>query len=276
MKKISLLALIAAVLMSCSLFKKDLDGGKTAPRLGEVIVTDITSTSAVLTSSLISSGSYSILERGFSYGPETKPYETGYAIAADVMSGNDFSATVTDLEDNTTYYVTPYVKVGDEKYYVGTSQEISFTTKVQGDYSSARVSSDNRDVEIALRSCYRNGTRVKIEATILNKGIQPYDVYAMYMNNQGYKLGNLSYISHVEDDQYSDYADDAVIKTLNNKSSQYELRTQLPVGSTKILSIVVDGVPANAKKISVYIATRFYNTMPEEYAYLTFENVPIY
>ena len=276
MKKISLLLLLAVALLSCEKTKDAVDGGKTLPQLGDVLITDISSSGAVFTSSILSRGEYSILEQGFSYGPEPKPYETGYAVVADQFYSNDFSATVTGLSANTKYYVTPYVKVGDQKYYVGTSQEVSFTTKVQGDYSSATVVSDNRDVEIGLRSCYRNGSRVKIEATILNKGIQPYNNYYMYQNNFGYTLGNYTYNSHVEDDVLSTYDNFAVTKTLNNASSNYSITTQLPVGATKILTIVVDNVPSNATKISVYIATCFGNTTPAEYAYLTFENVPIY
>ncbi len=276
MKKISLLVLLAVAFLSCEKTKDNVDGGKTLPKLGDVVITEITSTGAVFTSSLLSSGEYSIMERGFSYGPEPKPYEAGYAIVADKFHSTEFSATVTGLNANTKYYVTPYVKIGDQKYYVGTSQEVSFTTRTQGDYSSATVVSDNRDVEISLRGCYRNGSRVKIEATILNKGIQPYNNYYMYQNNYGYNLGNYTYNSHVEDDVLTTYGDNAVTKSLNNVTNVYNMTTQLPVGATKILTLVVDNVPTNARKISVYVATRFHNTAPEEFAYLTFENMPIY
>jgi hypothetical protein len=117
---------------------------------------------------------------------------------------------------------------------------------------------------------------VKIEATILNKGINAYDNYLLYQNNYGYNIGNYTFNSHVEDDQYTAYNDYAVTKELNGKTYNYNMSVQLPVGATKILTICVDGVPSNAKKISVYIATVFQNASPKEYAYLTFENVPIY
>jgi hypothetical protein len=277
MKKISLLIMLALVAVSCEKMNDSLNSdGKTAPVTGEVLITEITSTGATFTSSVESYGSYSVIERGFSYGVESKPYETGSAVAATETSGNKFTAHVNNLKPKTTYYVTPYLQVGESKYYVGTEQEVCFTTKIQGDYSSAKVESDNRNVEIHLRGCFRNGNRVKIEATILNTGINAYDNYYLYGNNYGYKIGSYTFNSHVEDDAFTSYGNYAVTVDLNTKSNNTGFYTQLPIGATKILTVMVDGVPTNAKKISLYLATEFKSTTPTEYAYLTFENMPIY
>lgn len=275
MKKILYLTLTLCLFAGCRNFVNLEDYGKTAPTLGDVIVTDITATSATLSSSVVNYGSYSAKEVGFSYGTEPKPYETGYVIASET-NYRDFSVTLKDLQPSTRYYVTPYIKVDEAKYFVGKSQEVSFTTKVQGDYSKATVNSNNYQVEINLRSCYRSGTRVTLEATILNKDINPSTDYYIYQNNYGYELGGYSYISRVQDEVLTDYNDYAVTKYLNSKNSSYGLSTTLPAGATKVLTVTIDGVPNTTKTISLYLASEFRNASPREYAYLTFENVPIY
>ena len=250
--------------------------GSGAPVVSIQSIDGKTQTQANVNCLITLEGGVSVSDYGICYATTANPTTNNSKISRGATSASqNFTCTLTGLTPGTEYHVRPYAISDNQTYY---GDEKTFTTDGGNDedYSSARIVSDNREVEIQLQHCYRNGTRVKIEATILNKSIQPYDTYAMYMNNQGYTLGSNTYTSHVEDDQFTSYRDDAVTKTLNNKSSQYELRTQLPVGSTKKLSIVVDGVPTNATKLSVYIATRFYNTTPDEYAYLTFENMPIY
>ena len=275
MKKYSFIVLLAVMATSCSFFNKTTENGKTAPKFGEVIISEVTATGATFSCTLEDRGSYSIQEYGFSYGTEPKPYETGYAVASDNTYSRDFSATVTDLQPQTRYYVTPYVQVGEQEYFVGKNQEVIFTTEVKGDYSSAKVESDNRNVEVHLRGCYRNGNRVKIEATLLNTGINDYANYYLYQCQYGYTIGGYTYNSHAEDDLFTDYNHYAVTYDLNSQSG-YSINTQLPLGSTKIFTIAVDGVPSGARTISVYVASEFRNTSPREYVYLTFENVPIY
>ena len=277
MKRTILLTGITLLLAACNYYNNTANSSKTAPTLGEVYVTEITATKAILNGKIDKYGSYSsYTERGFYYGTESKSYDTGSAVAAADSYGSTFSVTLTGLEPKTQYYVAPYIKVDEKTCYVGRQQEICFTTKTQGDYSSALVNCDNPKVEVHLRECYRSGAQVKLEATILNKEITAYNNYFIYRNSEGYKIGEYAYNSHIEDDQYTDYPYNAVTLDLAAKTSSSGLTTQLPLGATKILTVVVNGVPANVKKISVYLATEFRDASPKEYAYLTFENVPIY
>jgi len=279
MRKTILITGIALLLTACNFFNSadKSSSSKTAPTLGEVYVTEITATKATLKSKIEKYGNYSSYkERGFAYGRSPKPYDSGNFIAAADGYSSEFSVTLNGLEPNTLYYVAPYITMSDDQTYIGRQLEVCFTTKVQGDYSSALVASDNPKVEVHLRECYRNGAQVKLEATILNKEVTAYTNYYIYQNNYGYKIGNYTFNSRIEDDMHNSYADNAVTKDLAAKSSSYALTTQLPIGATKILTVVVDGVPSNVQKISIYLATEFRDASPKEYAYLTFENVPIY
>ena len=277
MKKLISFLIIASLFISCKDKSDAEDAGKRAPSFDEVVITDITTKSATFSCQLLSSGDYEIMEKGFAFGFESNPIKTGYTVKAESDYSNNFSTTVTGLDANTKYYVSPYVKVGDDKYIEGKTQEVSFTTKVQGDYSTAIVQSDNYNLDISLVGCIRSGSRVTIEATILNKGINPCDSYYMYSIGNGYSSGSITYHTYIEDDLYTDYNYNQLGFYLNNRSNTGgTMSTQLPVGSTKILKITIDGVPVLAKQISVYIATQFMGTSPTEYAFLTFKNVPIY
>ena len=145
-------------------------------------------------------------------------------------------------------------------------------TTVTEDYSRAKVNSGNYKIDLNLISCLRTGNRVTIEATVLNKSITPYTSFS----TAEIGLTKLSYLTHVEDDVFTDYSRYDMTLYLNNTSGNSLSSAIMPIGVTKKFTITIDNVPHSATKLNVYIAGQFYNTNPAEYCYFTFENVPIY
>ena len=245
-------------------------------------ITGITQTTATVAGLLTLEDGVSVSDYGICYSTNAQPTLADKTASRGSCShSTNYTCQLSGLNAGTEYYVRAYAVSNGTTYYGNTK---SFTTATNGgggggteDYSSAIVKSDNYQVEVSLTSCRRSGgTRVTIEATLLNKGINPYTSYYIYQNNYGYTLNNYSYTSHVEDDLLTTYGDNAVTKYLSNKNSNYGLSTQLPVNATRVLKVTIDGVPEAATRLSLYLASEFQNTSPREYAYLTFENVPIY
>ena len=250
--------------------------GSSVPVVSIQSINGITQTQANVNCLLTLESGVSVSDYGVCYATTANPTINKSKVSrGGSSSSQNYTCQLTGLSEATEYHVRAYAVSNGTTYYG--SDEV-FTTEGGNteDYSSATIESDNRNIEIRLEHCYRNGTRVKVEATILNKGIQPYNSYYIYQNNFGYTLGNITYNSYVEDDVFTTYDNFAVTKTLNNASSNYSITTQLPVGATKKFTIVVDGVPTSATKISIYLASLFNNTTPVEYAFLKFENMPIY
>ena len=239
------------------------------PAFNEITFETISSDYADLYCSLSSQGNYEIEELGFVMSTEPDAATPGSAFPATIGRG-EFYLTLVGLTPNTTYYVCAYAKLTNGKYRVG--QEYQFTTLKKGDYSSAKVECSNYKLELVLLSCLRAGNRVTIEATLLNKSISPDNSF--FTREIG--KSNTAGMTHVEDNLFTDYAWTSLMVYLNNASGHNLPSTPLPIGSTKRLTLTIDGVPHSAQTISVYIAAEFYYTTPTEYCYLTFENVPIY
>ena len=256
--------------------------GANVPVVSVESVTGITQTTATVKGLLTVEDGLSVSDYGVCYSINTLPTVNDQkASRGGCSKSTDFTCQLSGLTPGIAYNVRAYAVCDGITYYGNTK---SFTTATSGgggsgteDYSSAIVNSDNNQVAINLTSCRRTGTRVTIEATILNKGINPCDCYRMNTIGNGYTSGKITHYTYIEDDLYTDYSYNQLGFYLNNRSNiGGSMDTQLPVGSTKILKITIDGVPVLAKQISVYIATVFMGTSPTEYAFLTFKNVPIY
>ncbi len=90
----------------------------------------VTSSGAQLSGSVAHTGSGSITERGFVYATHTEPV-TGYDTKLQAGSGTGgFSAPMSGLSPNTTYYVRAYAILSGEAVYYGS--EVQFTTPEAG------------------------------------------------------------------------------------------------------------------------------------------------
>ena len=255
--------------------------GAGQPVISVESVTAVTQTTATVGGVLTLEGGLTVTDYGVCYSTGSNPtINDSKASRGGASATTTYTCQLSGLTPGKEYYVRAYAVAGGTTYYGNIK---SFTMASQGgsgsgteDYSNAKVESDNRNVQLTIRSCYRGGNRITIEALIKNIGINASDNYYIYGNNFGYTLGNYTYNSRVEDELYTAYDNYAVTCYLYSKSNNTGLYTQLPINSPQILKVTIDGVPKDASKISLFLATEFRNTNPKEYAYLTFENVPIY
>ena len=90
------------------------------------IVSDITSSSALVTGNVISSGGVSVDVRGICYSIFSNPTTSDSKVTSGSGMGS-FSATLSGLTDGTTYYVRAYATNSNGTAY---GEEISFTTEI--------------------------------------------------------------------------------------------------------------------------------------------------
>ena len=107
----------AAALVSCSDDQPD----PTAPELSTAEVSDVTQTTAKISSGIVSDGNGTITDVGVIYGKEAGvTLENGTKKSIDGNQEGDFSVTLDGLDDWETYYAKPYavneagVSYGDE------------------------------------------------------------------------------------------------------------------------------------------------------------------
>lgn len=94
------------------------------PTVSTGAVTNITTSSATGNGSIVSDGGNSVTERGFCWSTSHNPSITGTHVVAE-GDANDFSAALTNLSPNTTYYVRAYATNGTGTAY---GDEVQFTT----------------------------------------------------------------------------------------------------------------------------------------------------
>ncbi len=94
------------------------------PTVSTGAVTNITTSSATGSGSIVSDGGNAVTERGFCWSTSHTPSITGTHVVAD-GDANDFSAALTNLSSNTTYYVRAYATNGTGTAY---GDEVQFTT----------------------------------------------------------------------------------------------------------------------------------------------------
>jgi len=94
------------------------------PTVSTGAVTNITTSSATGNGSIVSDGGNVVTERGFCWSTSHNPSITGTHVVAE-GDANDFSAAMTNLSANTTYYVRAYATNGTGTAY---GDEVQFTT----------------------------------------------------------------------------------------------------------------------------------------------------
>lgn len=83
----------------------------SAPAIQSNTASSITSTSAVINGTVLNDGSSSIIDRRFDWGTSTPLNQAVYS-AGITVSGNTFSATLTGLAPNTTYFFRAWARNG--------------------------------------------------------------------------------------------------------------------------------------------------------------------
>lgn len=94
------------------------------PTCGSTSITNIGTTTAKATSSVISSDGNKIIERGFCWSTSRNPTIYDYSVQYIAAEGS-FSEYLSDLRPNTTYYVKSYAKTS---YGIAYGSEANFTT----------------------------------------------------------------------------------------------------------------------------------------------------
>lgn len=94
------------------------------PTVSTGAVTNITTSSATGNGSIVSDGGNAVTERGFCWSTSHNPSITGTHVVAE-GDANDYSAALTNLSSNTTYYVRAYATNGTGTAY---GDEVQFTT----------------------------------------------------------------------------------------------------------------------------------------------------
>ena len=132
---------------------------KILPTLNTLAATSITTTTATLNGEILTDGTPAYTERGFVYSLSPMPtLETTIAkITASVTSENNYSATVTGLTLNNTYYVRAYAINKAGKAY--STNEISFKTAM---VAPEVTTQDVTNKKIGAGTATFNGTIVKI------------------------------------------------------------------------------------------------------------------
>lgn len=109
----------------CSLFIvgcSDDDKIDNTASVSNLTIGEVTSTSASLSAELSAASMQNFIKKGFCYSTSAEPTIDNATLCE--MTG-DFSATLRDLQPNTTYYVKAYALIGDNLVYTGQKQ---FTT----------------------------------------------------------------------------------------------------------------------------------------------------
>lgn len=95
------------------------------PTLGQVTTLNIGTHSAMLSSSIVSDGNADISDCGFCWSTSPNPSLADAYVSYGVPMGSDFSKTLSNLTDNTTYHVRAYAV---NQLGVSYSEDFQFTT----------------------------------------------------------------------------------------------------------------------------------------------------
>jgi formylglycine-generating enzyme required for sulfatase activity len=107
------------------------------PSLSTGTPTDISKTSAILSGKISDAGNGTISERGIVYSSSRNPTTSNSKVRSGSGTGS-FTANITGLEDNTTYYVRAYAineagtAYGDEQSFKTEIKKVSFTETTAG------------------------------------------------------------------------------------------------------------------------------------------------
>lgn len=252
------------------------------PTLSVESITQITQTTATVSGLLSLESGVNVTEYGICYSTGSSPTVNDHkASRGSTSSSSSFTCQLSSLSPNTEYHVRAYAICNGKTYY---SNAKSFTTsKSDGgsgsggteDYSNAKLRSDNDHLTIGMLSCKRLASgRVQMETTILNTGIDAYSDFRLAGVGSSYTYDGKIHTTEIIDDFFSEYNYYSLKMSLNGVEG-CSISCSVPKGATKKFVFTISDVPEDATRISVHIAGMFYG-YPCVYAYLTYDNVPIY
>ena len=256
--------------------------GDVAPVLSVESITSITQTTASVSGVLSLENGIYVSEYGICYSTGSSPsVNDNKASRGSTSSSSSFTCQLSSLTPNTEYHVRAYAISNGKTYY---STAKSFTTAKQNggsgsggteDYSNAKLRSDNDNLTLGILSCKRLASgRVQMETTILNTGIDAYAEYRIAGVGENITYDGKVHTTEIIDDFFSEYNYYSLKMSLNGKEGN-SISCSLPKNATKKFVFTISDVPEDATRISVHIASMFY-AYPCVYAYLTYDNVPIY
>lgn len=155
-------------------------------------VTDITSSSATIGGKVTSVGASEVTERGVVWGTSRKPTVDGMFKQSQGSGIGEFTCTITDLQEFTTYYVRAYAT---NEYGTAYSEELSFRTSYSGDVTNLSADGTANCYIVPSAGHYRfnvsvigNGTEGIIEDASFhttNPAISPVSVSLLWEDKQG-------------------------------------------------------------------------------------------
>lgn len=255
--------------------------GGVKPVISVQSITEVAQTSAKINGLLTLEGGISVSDYGVCYATTANPTVNNTKISrGGSSSSQSFVCQLSGLTPATQYHVRAYAVSEGSTYY---GEEKTFTTSNGGgggggseDYSSATLKSTNDNLSIAILSCKRLASgNIQMETTILNSGINEYTDFRVQAVGTGYTWEAKTYTTQIIDDFATDYGQYDLKMTLNGKEGNSLGGVSVPLNATKKFNLTLKNVPEDATRISVHLACMFY-AYPVEYAYLTYDNVPIY
>lgn len=257
--------------------------GAGQPTVSVESVTSVSQTTATVNGVLTLESGVSVSDYGVCYATSASPTINNAKMSrGGSSSSQSFSCTLSGLTPGTEYHVRAYAIANGQTYY---SPEKTFTTASQGggggggaaeDYSSATLRSTNDNLTIGLLSCKRLASgNVQMETTILNTGIAECNDFRVRGVGESL-IVNAAWATYISDNLGTYYGPNALNMSIGGKKgSTIGGGCLVPIGAKQQFTITVIGVPDNAQSISVHLASYFYGYQCE-YAYLTYDNVPIY
>lgn len=257
--------------------------GGVKPVISVQSISEVGQTTAKINGLLTLEGGLSVSDYGVCYATTSNPTVNNTKISrGGSSSSQSFVCQLSGLTPGTQYHVRAYA-VSDGNTYYG--NEKTFTTSNGGgggggggdeDYSSAKLKSTNDKLTIAILSCKRLASgNIQMETTILNTGVDQYTDFRVQAVGSGYSWDAKTYTTEIVDDFATDYGQYDLKMSLNGKEGNSLSAVSVPQNATKKFILTLKNVPEDATRISVHLASMFYG-YPIEYAYLTYDNVPIY
>ena len=256
-------------------------GGASEPVVRIDAVSSVSQTTATVSGQLILENGASVSEYGICYATNATPTVNDQTMSRGSSNvSQSFSFQVGSLTPGTEYHVRAYAKSNGQTYYGNT---LAFTTSSSGgggggteDYSSAQLRSTHDGLTIELLSCKRmQSGNIVMETTIMNTGINDNDDFRVYGVGRGQSWDGQTYTTDILDEFATEYGYYDLKMSVSGREGNEISGAVLPISAKKKFTLTIKNAPESATSISVHLATMFYG-YPCEYAYLTYDNVPIY
>ena len=128
-----MMLICSLLFVGCSSSSDDAGGGDPgSASLSKPSVSEVKSTSAQVSSQLTATNLQSLVKKGFCYGTTENPTITSGTLREVTGSGTSLSATLTNLQPSTTYYIRAYAMLGSNTIY-SDQQQFSTVAKSQSE-----------------------------------------------------------------------------------------------------------------------------------------------